>query len=172
MKDHAVLKMYEPLAGDASIPNWQDFISDKSVIRDTVNAEVDRLLRDLGLSVWVTREYKPAQLAWSADERREGLDRTYRLVFQQDYELPEDFVDRLLHLPSVEMASRLSVGSARLPKPETLTCVSCFDWRGSMLPEFDRFGLFTHQEALGRVGKAMSGRLAGISLRSLCEASS
>ena len=124
MKDHAVLKMYEPLAGDASIPNWQDFISDKSVIRDTVNAEVDRLLRDLGLSVWVTREYKPAQLAWSADERREGLDRTYRLVFQQDYELPEDFVDRLLHLPSVEMASRLSVGSARLPKPEISTQAS------------------------------------------------
>ena len=124
MKDHAVLKMYEPLAGDASIPNWQDFISDKSVIRDTVNAEVDRLLRDLGLSVWVTREYKPAQLAWSADERREGLDRTYRLVFQQDYELPEDFVDRLLHLPSVEMASRLSVGSARLPKPEISTQTS------------------------------------------------
>ena len=34
-----------------------------------------------------------------------------------------------------------------------------------MLPEFDRFGLFTHEEALGRVGKAMARRLAGISLR-------
>jgi 8-oxo-dGTP pyrophosphatase MutT (NUDIX family) len=59
-----------------------------------------------------------------------------------------------------------------LPAPETLYCASCFDWRGSPLPEFDRFGLFTHQEALGRVGKAMASRLAGISLRSLCEASS
>jgi len=59
-----------------------------------------------------------------------------------------------------------------LPDPETLRCASCFDWRGSMLPEFDRFGLFTHAEALGRVGKAMAQRLALISLRSLCDASS
>jgi ADP-ribose pyrophosphatase YjhB (NUDIX family) len=59
-----------------------------------------------------------------------------------------------------------------LPDPKTLYCASCFDWRGSMLPEFDRFGLFTHAEALGRVGKAMASRLAGISLPSLCEASS
>jgi 8-oxo-dGTP pyrophosphatase MutT (NUDIX family) len=59
-----------------------------------------------------------------------------------------------------------------LPDPEALHCASCFDWRGSMLPEFDRFGLFTHAEALGRVGKAMASRLAGISLKSLCEASS
>ena len=124
MKDHAVLKMYEPLAGDASIPNWQDFIGDKSVVRETVNPEVDRLLHELGLMVWVTKEYKPAQLVWTADERREGLDRTYRLVFQREYELPADFVDRLLHLPSVEMASRLSVGSARLPKPEVSTQTS------------------------------------------------
>ena len=44
--------------------------------------------------------------------------------------------------------------------------------RGWLAPEFDRFGLFTHAEALGRVGKAMARRLAGISLPSLCEASS
>jgi 8-oxo-dGTP pyrophosphatase MutT (NUDIX family) len=59
-----------------------------------------------------------------------------------------------------------------LPDPERLHCASCFNWRGSMLPEFDRFGLFAHHEALEKVGKAMASRLAGISLRSLCEASS
>jgi putative (di)nucleoside polyphosphate hydrolase len=59
----------------------------------------------------------------------------------------------------------------RLPDPGVLACTSCFDWRGSMVPEFDRFGLFTHAEALTRVGKAMATRLAGISLRALCEAS-
>jgi hypothetical protein len=31
-----------------------------------------------------------------------------------------------------------------------------------MWPEFDRFGLFTHEEALGRVGKSLAGLLAGI----------
>ena len=59
-----------------------------------------------------------------------------------------------------------------LPDPDRLHCASCFDWRGTMLPEFDRFGLFTHAEALEKVGKAMAQRLAGISLKSLCEASS
>ena len=59
-----------------------------------------------------------------------------------------------------------------LPDPDRLHCASCFDWRGSMLPEFDRFGLFAHAEALAKVGKAMASRLAGISLKSLCEASS
>jgi 8-oxo-dGTP pyrophosphatase MutT (NUDIX family) len=59
-----------------------------------------------------------------------------------------------------------------LPDPDILHCASCFDWRGNMLPEFDRFGLFTHAEALKKVGKAMAQRLAGISLKSLCEASS
>jgi 8-oxo-dGTP pyrophosphatase MutT (NUDIX family) len=59
----------------------------------------------------------------------------------------------------------------RLPDPKTLFCASCFTWKGSELPEFDRFGLFTHDEALERVGKSLAALLAGISLRALCDAS-
>lgn len=59
-----------------------------------------------------------------------------------------------------------------LPDPETLVCISCFTWKGSELPELDHFGLFTHDEALGRVGKSLAALLAGISLKSLCGASS
>lgn len=58
-----------------------------------------------------------------------------------------------------------------LPDPQALVCASQFAWNGRMLPEFDRFGLFTHEEALGRVGKSLAGLLAGISLQSLCGAS-
>src|ERR1051325_9615515 len=50
----------------------------------------------------------------------------------------------------------------RLPDPDSLACASCFSWRGSMLPEFDRFGLFTLEEALQRVGKGMAQRLGAI----------
>jgi 8-oxo-dGTP pyrophosphatase MutT (NUDIX family) len=60
---------------------------------------------------------------------------------------------------------------ARLPDPKTLVCASCFTWKGSELPEFDRFGLFTHAEALERVGKSLAALLAGISLRTLSDAS-
>jgi putative (di)nucleoside polyphosphate hydrolase len=59
----------------------------------------------------------------------------------------------------------------QMPDPGTLICASCFSLNGKMLPEFDRFGLFTQEEALGRVGKGLAQLLAGIPLESLCGAS-
>jgi 8-oxo-dGTP pyrophosphatase MutT (NUDIX family) len=59
----------------------------------------------------------------------------------------------------------------QLPDPATLVCDSSFAWKGRMWPEFDRFGLFTPDEALARVGKSLAPLLAGISLRTLCNAS-
>ncbi len=58
-----------------------------------------------------------------------------------------------------------------LPDPQALVCTSQFSWNGRMWPEFDRFGLFTHAEALGRVGKSLAALLAGISLGASCGAS-
>ena len=58
-----------------------------------------------------------------------------------------------------------------LPDPQTLVCVSQFSWNGRMWPEFDRFGLFTPDEAQARVGKSFAVLLAGISLAALCDAS-
>ena len=51
-----------------------------------------------------------------------------------------------------------------MPDPAALVCASCFAWKGSMLPEFDRFGLFTIDEAVARIGKNLARLLAGISL--------
>ena len=59
----------------------------------------------------------------------------------------------------------------QMPDPQSLVCTSCFSWKGQDVPELDRFGLFTHEEALVRVGKSLAALLAGISLRSLCDAS-
>jgi 8-oxo-dGTP pyrophosphatase MutT (NUDIX family) len=59
-----------------------------------------------------------------------------------------------------------------LPDPRNLVCASQFALNGRMWPEFDRFGLFTHEEALARVGKSLAALLAGISLAALCGASS
>src|SRR5579864_1349052 len=51
-----------------------------------------------------------------------------------------------------------------MPDPRTLVCASQFSSDGRMWPEFDRFGLFTHEEALGRVGESLAALLGGISL--------
>ena len=58
-----------------------------------------------------------------------------------------------------------------LPDPRSLACASRFSRSGVMLPEFDRFGLFTREEAMARVGRDLARLLAGISLAALCEAS-
>jgi 8-oxo-dGTP pyrophosphatase MutT (NUDIX family) len=58
-----------------------------------------------------------------------------------------------------------------LPDPQALVCASQFSWNGRMWPEFDRFGLFTSEEAQERVGKDLARLLAAISLESLCGAS-
>ena len=50
-----------------------------------------------------------------------------------------------------------------MPRPETLACASVFQDRwGRVRPEFDRFGVFGRDEALGLVGKAMAVVLAPI----------
>jgi 8-oxo-dGTP pyrophosphatase MutT (NUDIX family) len=55
-----------------------------------------------------------------------------------------------------------------LPDPKTLACTAFFALpNGTNLPEFDRFGLFTLDEALTRVGKSLAPLLAEISLAAL-----
>jgi putative (di)nucleoside polyphosphate hydrolase len=61
--------------------------------------------------------------------------------------------------------------SPELPDPKQLTCTSYFPLGGRMVPEFDRFGLFSRDEAVQRVGKDMARLLGSIALESLCGAS-
>jgi len=118
MKHHVIIKLRRPLADSDTIPFWVDFIADKSIIRDSVNPEIDRLMRELGLRFWLTKEYRLRVPLPSEGEIREGLDRTYRMILQQDYELPADLVARIQSMPSVEEARGLAVSDARLPMPE------------------------------------------------------
>jgi putative (di)nucleoside polyphosphate hydrolase len=51
----------------------------------------------------------------------------------------------------------------QLPDPQTLTCTSHFPLAdGTLLPEFDRFGLFQWEAALTRVGKNLARVLTSI----------
>ena len=52
---------------------------------------------------------------------------------------------------------------AQLPDPQRLTCTSRFALpNGTLLPEFDRFGLFAWEDALSRVGKNLARVLASV----------
>lgn len=55
-----------------------------------------------------------------------------------------------------------------LPDPKTLVCSEYFELRnGARLPEFDKFGLFTRDEALTLVGKNLARLLSEISRSAL-----
>jgi len=50
-----------------------------------------------------------------------------------------------------------------MPRPEALACRSMFALAsGAMVPEFDRFGVFDWDVALGKVGKNMARVLSGM----------
>jgi 8-oxo-dGTP pyrophosphatase MutT (NUDIX family) len=52
---------------------------------------------------------------------------------------------------------------AQLPDPQRLTCTSRFALpNGTLLPEFDRFGLFAWEDALSRVGRNLARVLASV----------
>ena len=43
------------------------------------------------------------------------------MIFQRDYDLPADLVERICHAPSVESANKMVVGEAPLPQPQLAT---------------------------------------------------
>jgi len=133
MKQHVVVKFRAPLADTASIPYWVDLITDKTLVRESANADVDSIMRELALKFWLAHEYRLSGLQPTADEIREGLDRTYRMILQQDYDLPAGLVDRIRLLPSVEDARALDVTHAPLPKPQLATQASVRMQRASDL---------------------------------------
>jgi hypothetical protein len=52
---------------------------------------------------------------------------------------------------------------AQLPDPQRLACTSRFALsNGTLLPEFDRFGLFPWEDVLSRVGKNLARVLASV----------
>lgn len=117
MKFHVITKLVRELPDGLGLPDWQDFITDKSVVRERLEPSVDAVMAQFGVRFWATREYRPAApAAWNADERRHGLDRTYRLILQQEGRAPAGLVERLRALPAVEEVRGLEVGAAPLPE--------------------------------------------------------
>jgi 8-oxo-dGTP pyrophosphatase MutT (NUDIX family) len=77
---------------------------------------------------------------------------------------PEAFTDLGVHpyLRGKDLALFMWKAS-QLPDPRRLTCTSRFALpNGTMLPEFDRFGLFAWEDALSLVGKNLARVLASV----------
>jgi 8-oxo-dGTP pyrophosphatase MutT (NUDIX family) len=76
---------------------------------------------------------------------------------------PDTLVDlgRHRYLPGKDLAL-FAWRQDPLPDPAALVCRSTFAVGASLLPEFDRFGLFAWDDALARVGKNLARVLAEV----------
>lgn len=71
------------------------------------------------------------------------------------------FLGRFRYLPAKDLCL-YGWRSAPMPDPAVLSCTSTFAVGEQLFPEFDRFGIFSWEEALQRVGKNLARVLRGI----------
>jgi 8-oxo-dGTP pyrophosphatase MutT (NUDIX family) len=76
---------------------------------------------------------------------------------------PSEFVPLGIHryLPGKDLVL-FEWRPATMPDPTTLRCTSRFVSGNTLLPEFDRFGVFARHDALLRVGRNMARVLASV----------
>jgi subtilisin family serine protease len=114
MKNHIKIKLKKAIS--PGFVYWQDILVDKSSATSHLHPTIDPILAEFHLPVWVTQEYRSANKQWDTAELATGLDRVYRLILQQDQEIPVQLIQRLLALPMVEEARIGEIAQVDLPK--------------------------------------------------------
>jgi 8-oxo-dGTP pyrophosphatase MutT (NUDIX family) len=76
---------------------------------------------------------------------------------------PGDLVDLDVHTYLKAKDLALFLWRAEMPDPDRLVCKATIHLKdGRVIPEFDRFGLFSREEAMTRVGKNLARVLDGL----------
>ena len=101
MKNHFVIKVDKGFEKNlpGNIPYWKDLILDKSVAVEMFYPAFDDFFRYHNLKCWITKEYQPDDKNWNNEEIAAELNLQYRIILQEDYTLPSDFLSRLRSLP-------------------------------------------------------------------------
>jgi thermitase len=114
MKPHLVVTL-SPAAAHPERPHWMAVLRDKSGAERALTPAVADLFRRLRLPVWTTREYRPRQSEWSREEIAAGFDRIYRLILQQDRQIPQGLIEQIRLNPEVAAVRPGEVGVVRIP---------------------------------------------------------
>lgn len=117
MRPHIILKTKIPV-NLLEIPYWVDFISDKSVVIESFQPEVNQIFNINNIKFWVCSEYKSTGSRWSEVEISSGLDRIYRLIIQNDVEIPKTIIVSLSHLSNIEYARIGEISSSIIPSSQ------------------------------------------------------
>ncbi|MFG6107480.1 S8 family serine peptidase [Leptothoe sp. EHU-05/26/07-4] len=116
MKPHILLTLVKDIA-PGQIPYWEDVAQRKATAPIYLTPTVDRVTENYGCSFQMTREYRPArETHWDHDERESKFDRTYRLILQQNKNIPPGLIDDIAVIPNVETVTAGRVATAELPQ--------------------------------------------------------
>ncbi|HYC30048.1 MAG TPA: S8 family serine peptidase, partial [Chitinophagaceae bacterium] len=123
MKPHIIVKLKEGVE-PVTAPYWADFIDNKSTAVESLDKLFDEALRKRKMKFWVTSEFKPHKedeyrpqfRQWSKEEIESGLNRIYRIILQEDTDIPPQLIEEIKLIPAIEKATPGRIGVARLPE--------------------------------------------------------
>jgi hypothetical protein len=115
VKQHLRIKLRQGAPVEEPLPHWQELIGDRSLERPRFHAPVDGVLERYRVPVWATHEYAPRSNGFSREEIEAGLNRIYRLILQEDKEIPPALVQEISLVPTVEYVRIGQIGAAELP---------------------------------------------------------
>lgn len=141
MKRHIMLKLGESSSTRAA-PHWQSLLVDKDSAVTKLQPDIDALFAKYQLPIWVTKEYKPADRDWNRAELESGLNRIYRLILQQDMDIPQKLIQEISLLPIVENVWVGEIGQSDLPSMRAVQMNATTDLRSRKaiyLPEAHEF---------------------------------
>lgn len=122
MKAHLTITLKESLTRNMRIPFWMTFIQDKSVIVEQFDNELDQIFSDYGIKIWITRQYDPAEIVrhpssdFSILEKAQGLDRTYRVILQEEAEITDELLQKIRLVDAVYRVEPITVIRSEMPQ--------------------------------------------------------
>jgi subtilisin family serine protease len=129
VKPHLTLILHEA-PPTAPLPHWERFITDKKSARTALLPAVDAVFAQYKRQFWVGSEYQMAEQDWSEVEKAHGLDRVFRIVFQDERGIPPTLIQQLKALDEVESVRSGKIGKSVLPvaRASSLSTRKSSDW--------------------------------------------
>lgn len=118
MKLHFVIRLEKAFKDQLAVHpvHWQDMILDRTKLVESFYPELDRLFKKYHFKFWVAKEYgRHTSGTWTEEELFTGLDCFYRLILQEDYQLPPGFLEELKAVPHVIAARQIDVVATPIP---------------------------------------------------------
>ena len=114
MNPHIRLKLKRNIP-TLDLPYWQEILTDKTISVTKTHPDIDRILSKYKIPVWATKEYNPTSKNWTQAEIASGFNRIYRIILQQNTQIPPDAIQDISRLPIVEEANLGAIGCTDLP---------------------------------------------------------